>query len=138
MELLSRYRQRRSPTTCRTEHRSRHYSKQRWSAEPAKYKNNIRACRLYATHKRLTNILRTCEICRRLHHMGKVFTCGHNSSLQTAATEVVQWTANNKMALNYDKTMELRICFKRSPLDIPPLTIEQVKSTRLLGVTQLT
>ena len=44
------------------------------------------------------------------------------------------------MALNYDKTKELRICFKRSQLDIPPLTInnrptEQVKSTRLLGVT---
>ena len=44
------------------------------------------------------------------------------------------------MALNYDKTNELRIRFKRSQLDIQPLTIndrpiEQVKSTRLLGVT---
>ncbi|KAI0220548.1 hypothetical protein LSAT2_027945 [Lamellibrachia satsuma] len=66
--------------------------------------------------------------------------CGHNSSLQTAATEVAQWTATNKMAFNYDKTKELRICFKRSPLDIPPLTIndrpiEHVTSTQLLGVT---
>ena len=70
---------------------------------------------------------------------GKCSPCGHNSSLQKAATEVAQWTTNNKMALNYDKTKELRICFKRSPLDIPPLTIndrpiKQVKSTRLLGV----
>ena len=70
----------------------------------------------------------------------KCSPCSHNSSLQIAATEVAQWTATNKMALNYDKTKELCICFKRSPLDIPPLTtndrpIEQVKSTRLLGVT---
>ena len=65
---------------------------------------------------------------------------GHNRSLQTASTEVAQWTANNKVALNYDKMNELSICFKRSSLDIPPLTIndrpiKQVKSTRLLGVT---
>ena len=44
------------------------------------------------------------------------------------------------MALNYDKTKELRICFKKSTADIALLIIDgrpiqQVKSTRLLGVT---
>ena len=63
----------------------------------------------------------------------KISPCGHNSSLQAAATEVAQWTTAKTMTLNYDK-------MKRSPLDIPPLTIndrpiEQVKSTRLPGVT---
>ena len=44
------------------------------------------------------------------------------------------------MALYYDKTKELRICFKKSTPDIALLTIDgrpiqQVNSTRLLGVT---
>ena len=44
------------------------------------------------------------------------------------------------MALNYDKTKELRLCFKKSTPDIALLTIDgrpiqQVNSTRLLGVT---
>ncbi|KAI0231224.1 Splicing factor U2AF 26 kDa subunit [Lamellibrachia satsuma] len=61
-----------------------------------------------------------------------------DSSLQVAADEVGQWTASNKMALNYDKTKELRICFKKSTPDIALLTIDgrpiqQVNSTRLLG-----
>ena len=43
------------------------------------------------------------------------------------------------LALNYYKTKELRICFKKSALDIALLTIDgrpiqQVNSTRLLGV----
>ena len=43
------------------------------------------------------------------------------------------------MALNYDKTNEMRICFKTETQDIPPITIndiqiEQVHSVRLLGV----
>ena len=65
---------------------------------------------------------------------------GMDSSLQVAADEVGLWTASNKMALNYDKTKELRICFKKSTPDIALLTIDgrpiqQVNSTRLLGVT---
>ena len=65
---------------------------------------------------------------------------GIDSSLQLTADEVGQWTASNKMALNYDKTKELRICFKKSTPDIALLTIDgrpiqQVNSTRLLGVT---
>ena len=65
---------------------------------------------------------------------------GMDSSLQVTAHEVGQWTASNKMALNYDKTKELRICFKKSTPDIALLTIDgrpiqQVKSTPLLGVT---
>ena len=39
---------------------------------------------------------------------------GIDSSLQVAADEVEQWTASNKMALTYDKTKELRICFNKS------------------------
>ncbi|KAK2170745.1 hypothetical protein NP493_1143g00016 [Ridgeia piscesae] len=44
------------------------------------------------------------------------------------------------MALNYDKTKQMRICFKKETPYIPPITIndiqiEQVHSTRLLGVT---
>ena len=63
---------------------------------------------------------------------------GLDSSLQVAADEVGQWTASNKMALNYDKTKELRICFKKSTPDIALLTIngrpiQQVNSTRLLS-----
>ena len=62
------------------------------------------------------------------------------SSLQVAADEVGPLTASNKMALNYDKTKERRICFKKSTPDIALLTIDgrpiqQVKSTRLLSVT---
>ena len=65
---------------------------------------------------------------------------GMDSSLQVAADEVGQWTASNKMTLNYDKTKELRICFKKSTPDIALLTIDgrpiqHINSTRLLGVT---
>ena len=38
---------------------------------------------------------------------------GVDSSLQTAADEEVQWINAKKMALNYDKTKETRICFKK-------------------------
>ena len=65
---------------------------------------------------------------------------GIDSLLQVAADEVGQWTASNKMALNYNKSKELRMCFKKSTPDIALLTIDgrpiqQVNSTRLLGVT---
>ena len=44
------------------------------------------------------------------------------------------------MSLNYDKTKEMRICFKKETPDIPAITIneieiEQVHRTGLLGVT---
>ena len=63
-----------------------------------------------------------------------------NSSLQTVADKVAQWTTTNNMALNYDKTKQMRICFKKETPDIPPITIndiqiEQVHSTELLDVT---
>ena len=74
--------------------------------------------------------------------MGSFFILrnGQLTHAQVAADEVGQWTASNKMALNYDKTKELRICFKRSTADIALLTIDgrpiqKVNSTRLLGVT---
>ena len=53
---------------------------------------------------------------------------------------MAQWTTTNNVALNYDKTKEMCIYFKKETPDIPPITIndiqiEQVHSTRLLGVT---
>ena len=70
--------------------------------------------------------------------MGNTFTLQPQQLTRTAATEVAQWTATNKMEHSHDKTKELRIRFKRTPPDIPPVTInisvEQVNSTRL-GVT---
>ena len=64
---------------------------------------------------------------------------GMDSSLQVAADEVGQWTVSNKMALNYDKTKELRICLNKSPdIALPTIDgrpIQQVNSTRVLGVT---
>ena len=54
---------------------------------------------------------------------------GMDSSLQVAADEVGQWTASNKMALNYNKTKELRICLKKSTPDIDCRPIQQVNST---------
>ena len=50
-----------------------------------------------------------------------------NSSLQTPAYEVAQWTTTNNMALNYDKTKEMRICFKKETPDIPPITINDIQ-----------
>ena len=70
--------------------------------------------------------------------MGNTFTLQPQQLTRTAATEIAQWTATNKMEHSHDKTKELRICFNRTPPDIPPLTInipvEQMNSTRL-GVT---
>ena len=50
-----------------------------------------------------------------------------DSSLQTVAEEVAQWTTTNKMALSYDKTKEMRICFKNQPpVAINDRQIEQI------------
>ena len=50
------------------------------------------------------------------------------------------FTTTNNMALNYNKTKQMRICFTKDTPDILSVTIndiqiEQVHSTRLLGVT---
>ena len=83
----------------------------------------------------------SCTVVRFLcHSCGPCSKSCVNSSLQTAADEVAQWTTTNNMALNYDKTKEMRICLKKETPYIPPITIndiqiEQVHSTPLLGVT---
>ena len=84
-------------------------------------------------------------VCEHIKYVDDCTICnipssGIDSSLQVAADEVGQWTASKKMALNYDKSKELRICFKKSNPDIALLTIDgrpiqQVNSTLLLGVT---
>ena len=63
-----------------------------------------------------------------------------DSVLQRAATEAVQWSNDNLMSVNCDKTKELLISFARSKPDIPPITIngksvERVSTAKLLGVT---
>ena len=63
-----------------------------------------------------------------------------DSQLQRAATEAVQWSSDNWMLVNCEKTKELLVCFARSEPDIPPITIdgksiERVTTTKLLGVT---
>ena len=80
----------------------------------------------------------------RHHHHCTIWeassSSGIDSSLQIATDQVGQWTVSYNMALNYDKTKELRICFKKSTPDIALLTIDgrpiqQVNSTRPLGLT---
>ena len=63
-----------------------------------------------------------------------------HSLLQRAATEAVQWSDDNLMSVNCDKTKELLVSFARSKPDIPPITIngksiERVSTAKLLGVT---
>ena len=63
-----------------------------------------------------------------------------DSLLQCAATAAVQWSNDNLMSVNCDKTKELLVSFARSKLDIPPITIngksiEHVSTAKLLGVT---
>ena len=39
------------------------------------------------------------------------------------------------MALNYDKTKEMRICFKKETPDIPPITINDIQIEQVHKVT---
>ena len=48
-----------------------------------------------------------------------------DSSFQTPADDVVQWNTTNKMSLNYNKTKEMGICFKKTTPDIPPVSINE-------------
>ena len=62
-----------------------------------------------------------------------------DSQIQQAATEAVEWSDDNLMCVNCDKTKELLVFFGRTPPDIPSITIkgkaiERVTSTKLLGV----
>ena len=60
--------------------------------------------------------------------------------LQESANEVRAWCDENKMIINEKKTKEIVINFLKSEIDIPELEIngekiEQVQSSKLLGVT---
>ena len=62
-----------------------------------------------------------------------------DSQIQQAATEAVEWSDDNLMCVNCDKTKELLVFFGHTPPDIPSITIkekviERVTFTKLLGV----
>lgn len=64
---------------------------------------------------------------------------GISSNLQQGATEAIQWSDNNLMKANCDKTKELLVDFSRKVSDIPCVNIkgtdiERVQCAKLLGV----
>ena len=63
----------------------------------------------------------------------------HNSSLQLAVNEIVEWTKKNNMIINTDKTYEMVISSSKTPTNLAPITIDdkiikRVTSTKLVGV----
>ena len=63
-----------------------------------------------------------------------------DSQLQRAADQALQWSENNHMLVNSDKTKELLVHYFRKPSSVPNVTIqgndiERVYTTKLLGVT---
>ena len=62
-----------------------------------------------------------------------------DSKLQNAATDVENWSTENKMRLNPRKTKEMLIHFRKKPLNVPLITInntplQRVSCFKLLGV----
>ena len=62
------------------------------------------------------------------------------SSLQTSIDNISEWTKNNNMKLNVQKTKELRISFSKFPLTLQNLSsadteLDAVQQFKLLGVT---
>lgn len=62
----------------------------------------------------------------------------YDSHLQLTANEAVQWSNNNLMTVNCDKTKALLVLHGRKAPDIPPIKIggkpiEKVTITKLLG-----
>ena len=47
-----------------------------------------------------------------------------DSQIHQAATEAVEWSDDNLMCMNCDKTKELLVFFGRTPPDIPSITIK--------------
>ena len=71
--------------------------------------------------------------------LSESFKSKEESHLQSTTDKVVQWSDSNKIKVNVKKTKEMTISFKRTPLEIQPVTIkgtplEQVKFFKLLGV----
>ena len=63
----------------------------------------------------------------------------HTSKMQAAGDSIVKWSEENKTKLNTKKTKEMVISFKRTPTEVPPLTlnntiIDRVSTFKLLGV----
>ena len=65
---------------------------------------------------------------------------GCDSRLQSAANEVVQWTRENHMQLNVDKTKEMVICMAKQGHCLPSLSlldqpVGRVDTFKILGIT---
>ena len=66
-------------------------------------------------------------------------SCSNVSLLHTAVDKVKDWSDQNNMKLNENKTKEMYISFKQNPAPVPPLIInsnavERVHSFKILGV----
>ena len=65
---------------------------------------------------------------------------GEDSTIQQSANVLMEWSTNNKMQLNTDKTKEMVVYFGKKALALNQIriqdsNIEQVSSFKLLGVT---
>ncbi len=89
------------------------------------------------------NDLQTCcNMCKYVDDSSLWEVCdrsGSDSKIQQAANEAIQWSNDNNMQLNYDKTHEMIIYFGRKPHNLAPITmggksISQANVSKLLGV----
>ena len=64
---------------------------------------------------------------------------GADSQMQQAGDQTTEWSEENNMLINTEKTKEMVIYFGRKPLALKPITIcgkeiERVDTTKILGV----
>ncbi len=64
---------------------------------------------------------------------------GHDSKIQVAADQAMEWTQENLMEVNTDKTKEIVVYFGRKELEVPQIImqdsqIERVSGLKLLGI----
>ena len=72
--------------------------------------------------------------------VSEVIAKGNESCAQHIAGSVAQWSSQNRVLLNIDKCMELRISFSKGGPQFAPIVVdnqelEKVSSAKLLGVT---
>ena len=71
--------------------------------------------------------------------LSEIIVHGNCSKMSTIMSDVINWTSNNLMNINWDKTKEMLITTSRDmlcdALCVSNNTIERVHSYKLLGVT---